>query len=136
MVIRNQAGRVMVALLERVQKPGAAEIVEALAAWGAVQFILELGFKQSAFEGDSEFIIKTLDNEDFSSPSVGHIVKDIWSMSGLLQTKSFSYVRRQGNSMAHALAQRARFYFSVLVWMEDVPPDILCFVSSDFPSVE
>ena len=136
MVIRNQAGRVMVALSERVQKPGAAEIVEALAAWRAVQFILELGFKQSAFEGDSEFIIKTLDNEDFSSPSVGHIVKDIWSMSGLLQTKSFSYVRRQGNSMAHALAQRARFYFSVLVWMEDVPPDILCFVSSDLPRVE
>ena len=136
MVIRNQAGQVMVALSERIQKPGAAEIVEALAAWRAVQFILELGFKQSAFEGDSEFIIKTLDNEDFSSPSVGHIVKDICSMLGLLQTKSFSYVRRQGNSMAHTLAQKARFYFFVLVWMEYVPPDIFCFVSSDLPRVE
>ena len=57
------------------------------------------------FEGDSKVIIKALDNEVFLLPSIGHIVKDIWSMSGLLQTKSFSYVRRQGNSVAHALAQ-------------------------------
>ena len=58
-----------------------------LATRKAVQFILELGFKQSVFEGDSEVIIKALDNEVFSSlsadnevfssPSVGHIVKDI-----------------------------------------------------------
>ena len=73
---------------------------------------------------DLEVIIKALDNEVFSLPSVGHIVKDIWSMSGLLQTKSFSYVRRQGNFVTHALAQKARFSFPVLVWMEDVPPDI------------
>ena len=57
-------------------------------------------------------------------------------MSGLLQTKSFSYVRRQDNSVVHALAQRTRFYFPVLVWIEDVPLDILCFVSSDLPRVE
>ena len=126
----------MAVLSKRIQKPGSAEIVEVLASWRAVQFILELGFKQSAFKGDSEVIIKALDNEVFSSPSVGHIVKDISSMSGLLQTKSFSYVRRQGNSVAHALVQRARSSFSVLVWMEDAPPDILCFVSSDLPRVE
>ena len=85
---------------------------------------------------DLEVIIKAFDNEVFSSPSVDHIVKDIWSMSNLLQTKSFSYLRRQGNSVAHTLAQKARFSFPVLVWMEDVPPDILCFVSSDLPRVE
>ncbi|XP_030970877.1 uncharacterized protein LOC115991308 [Quercus lobata] len=133
-VVRNQAGQGMAALSKRIQKPNSAEIFEALATRRAVQFTLELGFKQSVFEGDSEVIIKALDNEVFSSPSVGHIVKDIWSMSGLLQIKSFSYVRRQGNSVVHALTQRARFSFPVLVWMENVPLDILRFVSSDFPS--
>ena len=77
MVIRNQAGQVMATLSERIQKPGSAEILEVLATRRAVQFILELRFKQSVFEGDSEVIIKALDNEVFSSPSVGHIVKDI-----------------------------------------------------------
>ena len=93
-VVRNHAGQVMAVLSKKTQKPASAEILEALAARRAVQFILELGFKQSMFEGDSEVIIKALDNEDFSLVSVGHIVKDIWSMLGLLQTKSFSYVRR------------------------------------------
>lgn len=83
------------------------------------------------FEGDSEIIIKALARKDFSLAIVGHIIKDILSMSSLLQTKSFSYVRRQGNSVAHALTQRARFSYLVLVWMKDVPPDICCFVSSD-----
>ena len=94
MVVRNHAGQVMAALSKKKKKMASVDILEALAARRAVQFILELGFKQSMFEGDSEVIIKALDNEDFSLVSVGHIVKDIWSMLGLLQTKSFSYVRR------------------------------------------
>ena len=84
----------MAALSEKIKKPASADILEAWAARRAVQFILELGFKQSMFEGDSEVIIKALDNEDFLLVSVGHIVKDIWSMLGLLQIKSFSYIRR------------------------------------------
>ena len=105
----------MAALSRKIQKPASAEILEALAARKAVQFIIELGFKQSMFKSDSEVIIKALDNEVFSLASVGHIVKDIWSMSGLLQTKSFSYVKRQVNSVAHILVQRVKFSFLVLV---------------------
>ena len=44
-VVRNQAGQVMAALSERIQKPNSAEILEALATRRVVQFILELGFK-------------------------------------------------------------------------------------------
>ena len=54
----------MVALSEKITKPASA-----LATQRAVQFMLELGFQQSVFEGDLEVIIKALDN--------GHIVKDI-----------------------------------------------------------
>ena len=83
---------------------------------------------------DLEVIIKALDNEVFSSHSVVHIVKDIFGLCQVYYKPSFSL--RQGNSMAHALAQRVRFSFLVFVWIEDVPQDILCFVSSDFPRVE
>ena len=44
-VVRNQAGQVLPALLERIQKPDSAEILEVLVGRRAVQFILELGFK-------------------------------------------------------------------------------------------
>lgn len=83
------------------------------------------------FEGDSEVIIKALVDGNFSLPSMGHIVKDVMSISGLLQTRSFSYVRRQGNTMANAFVQRARLSFPLLVWMEDVPLDIYHYVSVD-----
>ena len=78
----------MVALSEKITKPASAS-----AARRVVQFMLELGFQQSVFEGDLE-VIKTLDNGNFSLASVGHIVKDIRSILGLLQTISFSYVMR------------------------------------------
>ena len=78
----------MVALSEKITKPASAS-----AARRVVQFMLELGFQQSVFEGDLE-VIKTLDNGNFSLASVGHIVKDIRSILGLLQTISFSYVIR------------------------------------------
>ena len=131
-VVRNHERQVMVALSEKIKKPASVETLEALVARRVVSFILELGFNQFMFEGDLEVINKALNYDDFSLASVGHIIKDIWSMLGLLQTKSFSFVRRQGNSVTHALAQRVRFSFPLLVWMDDVPPNIYHFVCSDF----
>ena len=89
--------------------------------------MLELGFAHSMFEGDAAMVIKALVDGNCSVPSFGHIVKDIEFISGLLQTKSSSHVRRQGNTVAHALAQRARLFFPVLIWMEDVSPEYISF---------
>lgn len=60
-----------------------------------------------------------------------HIVKDIM-LTGSLRTHSFSHVRHQGNSLSHTLTRRARSSYSLLVWMENVPPNISVFVSFDF----
>ena len=123
----------MVALAKNIPKPTSSKILEVLVAHRAIQFVLELGFAHSIFEGDAETVVKALADGNCSIPSIGHIVKNIESISGLLRTKSFSHVRRQGNTVAHALAQRARLSFPILIWMEDVPPNIYHFVSADFP---
>ena len=62
----------------------------------------------------------------------GHIIKDILSQSNSFLSISFAHVDRQGNDVAHALAQRARQYFSSQIWLECVPTDILSFVLDDF----
>lgn len=107
----------MAALAEKIPKPASVEILEVLIAHRVVQFILELGFLHSIFKGDVEIIIKALDKGNCSIPSIGHIVKDIESIIGLLRTKSFSHVRswRQGNIVGHALVQRAKLSFPVLI---------------------
>ena len=62
----------------------------------------------------------------------GHIIKDILSQSNSFLSISFAHVDRQGNDVAHALAQRTRQYFSSQIWLECVPTDILSFVLDDF----
>ena len=96
----------MAALSKKITKPPSVEILEMLATRRAVQFTVELGFVHSMFEVDSEVIIKSLVDGNSSLASIGHLVKDVMSISGLLQTySSFSHVRRQGNVVAHTLAQ-------------------------------
>ena len=60
------------------------------------------------------------------------MTKDIVSYANSFQSCSFSHVVRQGNAVAHALAQRARLFFPLEVWMESVPPYIFSFVLFDF----
>ena len=61
----------------------------------------------------------------------GHILKDIVSHLNSFQSCSFSHIGRKGNAIAHALAQRARFSFSLEVWTESVPLAISYFFLSD-----
>ena len=91
--------------------------LEVLAARRAVQFIVELGISQTVFEGDSEVVCKALKSAQRDHSSIGQFVKNILSILGSLRTFSISHTKQQGNSVAYALARRARIYFSLLVWM-------------------
>ena len=130
-MIRNSGGKVLVALSEKIMKPQSTELVEILAAWRAVLFSYDSGFHNPIFEGDSTSVIKLLQDRCLSHSQGGHILKDIVSHLNSFQSCSFSHIGRQGNAVALALAQRARFSFSLEVWMESVPPAISPFVLSN-----
>ena len=132
-IIRNPRGKVMAALFEKIQKPPSAEILELLVTKRAVRFSLEMSFNKSVFEGDSELVIKSLRHGGYENSLGGHLIKDILFTVNSFQSISFSHVVRQSNAIAHALAQRAKHSFPLLVWMEVVPPDVNSFVLSDFP---
>ena len=66
-----------------------------------------------------------------SNALVGHLVKDFISIRGHFQSFNIIHVRRQGNNVAHALARDAEFSFPLRVWMEEVPPNISCYVVRD-----
>ena len=131
-VIQNSKGQVMVALSEKIKKPPSVMALELLAARRAAILVSETGFQQSCFEGDSEVIVKSLVGCGMEKSAVGHILKDTLSYVSLLKNYSFSHVNRQGNAIAHALAQRARLSFPVQVWMESVPPDLDVVILADF----
>ena len=100
-----------------------------LATRRAAIFAREMGFKNAWFEGDAEGVVRSIRDEDSSNAFVGHLMKDFMSIVGLFQTYSIFHVRRQGNSVAHALTREARMSFPLHIWMEDVPPNVLIFIT-------
>ena len=130
-VIRNHEGKVLAAFSEKIAKPPTVEILELLAARRAIVFTAESGYENLVCEGDSESVVNSLKRPGMENSRGGHLIKDIVSLSNSLVSISFAHVRRQGNAVAHALAQRARQYLASHIWLECVPTDILSFVLED-----
>ena len=66
--------------------------MELLAARWAIILVQELDFKNSIFEGESEIVIKPLQNDDRLKSSIGHLVQDTLSFVNSLQSWSFSHI--------------------------------------------
>ena len=135
-VVRNSSGELLAALSEIIPLPSSILALETIAARRAVSFLHELGLDSSIFEGDSESSILAITNQCFHHPVVGHLVKDIFSLASSLLSFSFTHTRRQGNGLAHTLAQRARLSFPVSIWKESVPPDLLKHFIFDIPKIK
>ena len=128
-IVRNSFSEVKAALAEKIRKPPSVEALELLAARRAALFSQELGL--DPFEGDFEQVMKALQWGGWDLASGGHLIHDIlFNVNSFVST--FSHVCRQGNIVAHALAQRARHCSPISVWLDSYPTDISSFVLADF----
>ena len=105
--------------------------LEALACQRAVQFALEIGLNQVVIEGDSITVIEALKNGSGQFASYGNVLDDIRSQSAGFQYVEFSYTSRVYNSVADALAKKAKSGVGFQVWLEDLLDDIAPFVFRD-----
>ena len=48
---------------------------------------------------------------------------------------SYSHTRREGNQIVHGLAKYAKSIPDLVVWMEDVPPQLILFLQADLIGV-
>ena len=122
--VRNEHGEVVAALAEQIPIPDSVFTLETLAARRVVLFVQELGLRNVVFDGDSESSIQAISNRLLSHSSCGHIIHDILLFASSFQSFSFSYVCRQGNALADALAKRVRLSCPLLVWMDSIPPNL------------
>ena len=53
---------------------------------------------------------------------MGFLIEDVKLFSGSFSKLLYSYIRRDGNKLAHSLARYAVKVCSFLVWMKFVPP--------------
>ena len=123
----------MVALSEQIVKPPTVDFLELLAARRVVLFSAQLVYVQGVCEGNSESVVNALKGSGMKNSRGGHFIKDILSHSNSFQSMSFAHVGWQGNTVTHALAQRARSSLFSQVWLECVATDVMSFVLHDLP---
>ena len=97
----------------------------------AVEFAVELGVTRAIIEGDSETKCNELSNPSPSLALHGLLIKDAQQLATAFTNIIFSHVCCQGNMVAHSLARRAILNQNLIIWMEEVPPDIYQFVKDD-----
>ena len=124
MIVRDSNGQAIAFLSEKASLPFSPKIAEAMAAARALSFVQDLGFTSFILEGDLANVINTLNLEEMSLFTYGHILSSVKSMLVASSCVSFSHVRRSGNSVAHNLAKHARHVRGFSVWTEDVPPHL------------
>ena len=103
----------------------------ALACLKAVQFALEIGLNRVVIEGDSAVIINALLHGAGELASFGNILDDIRLHSSVFQFVEFVYVSRICNSVADALAKKAKSNVGAQVWLPDLLTDIAPLVLHD-----
>lgn len=86
-----------------------------MAAREAITFAWETGFRDVILKGDNINVMNAIRSSEVGLSSGGVIV----SMS--CKRVSFSFVKRDGNCIAHSLAKFVRTVADFVVWLEDLP---------------
>ncbi|KAL0010800.1 hypothetical protein SO802_005908 [Lithocarpus litseifolius] len=121
-IICNYKGEVMAAMSARGPTVHCSEEGELLACRKAIEFGIDAGFSKLVIEGDNVNVIKAISSQTASLSLLGNVVEDIKHLIRDLQWESISHTRRNGNKVAHVLAQHARIIVEDLYWIEDSPP--------------
>ena len=131
MVIRNKAGSDIAFLSQQICLPSTVLEVETLAARRAFEFAIEIGVNKVILEGDCEILIKVLQCNSYSLAQFGHLAEDVKYLASKFQCYNLSHVRRHCNVVAYTLARKVILNPYLLVWMEDVPPNVLFVLQAD-----
>ena len=134
-VIQDTQGNVLASLSQALPQLHSPLEIEARAASSALQLAAELGFNQVVLEGDSQVLMHALAEDTPFLSTVGLLIDDVRFNAALFTKLHYSYVKREGNMVAHSLTCYALTISNFVVWMEDVSPPIVSVVLSDIASL-
>lgn len=86
-------------------------------------------------EGDSLCAISAFQNHEDGLASAWAIVADVLRIGQSCTRLSFSFVEREGNSVAHALVKNVKSVSDFVVWLEDPPGWLDGLLTSDYSDI-
>ena len=120
-VIRDHSGSFLAGLSKSGCRVSSAEAAELVAAYEAINFAVDAGFRNFLLEGDNIGVMNAIRCNEDGLGSGGAIVADIVKACLSCASLSFCFVKREGNCVAHQLAKYARSILDFVVWLEDPP---------------
>ena len=134
-MVRDNEGLVIAAMATCVLQFLQAIEIEALAANKALEFAQEMGLFDVVLEGDSSLVMAFLNSKNPGLASYGLLLQDTLSLSSVFSKLSYSHTKREGNTVAHNLAKLAVNLPNCVIWMEDVPSNVLSFYQVDLAGI-
>ena len=102
-----------------------------MAATRALEFARDLDVTDAILEGDSLMVMSALKMKNFGQAPFGLLLQDSLAFSESFTKLSYSRTKRVGNTVAHNLAKLAFNFISCVIWMEDVPLDVMLSYQTD-----
>ena len=97
----------------------------------AMKKALDHGFRRIVMEGGCFTPISKLQRKESPNNMLGFFISDIFRLSALFEFVSWSFVRRGGNDVAHAMAKYQPVVCGERIWREGVLDEILDLASRD-----
>ncbi|CAL8993894.1 unnamed protein product, partial [Prunus brigantina] len=130
-VIRNGNKEFIAACSRQVIGHFSAQAMELIAAKEGLQFAYDLGFRDIVLEMDAQGVVDRINSDEECFEAEGNLVEDIKEMQGWFRSFSCNWQRREGNKVAHELAQYGTRNAGFFTWIEDEPLWLTPFLSAD-----
>ncbi|XP_021747929.1 uncharacterized protein LOC110713793 [Chenopodium quinoa] len=130
-VMRGDVGDVVTSTCLPLHGRFDADIAEAIAMRHALSIVIESGFRNVCMETDCLKLHSHLIKRNTLATTFGSIINDIIHLARSCQSCYFSFVKREGNQVSHALAKLCSSFVSFRVWIEEVPSHIAEIVMAD-----
>ncbi|GMI65297.1 hypothetical protein HRI_000199000 [Hibiscus trionum] len=86
-----------------------------------LEFALDLGLRCVIIEGDNKSISQKLNSHSIDLSEIGPIIRDIKQFQRNFTSCEVSFIGRNGNRPAHALASEGLRCFADRSWVEEAP---------------
>ncbi|XP_059446805.1 uncharacterized protein LOC132178381 [Corylus avellana] len=123
-VVRDSWGNILAAKCVTQAGCLAPAAAKAMAFLLAIRLCHELCLPQVHFEGDAKAVIDAVNSKEKDSCWMGHIIEDIKLELQVFQRWQLTFIRREGNNVAHLLAKYAMEHTHGFCW-KDIPPDCI-----------
>ncbi|XP_021744201.1 uncharacterized protein LOC110710236 [Chenopodium quinoa] len=130
-VIRDAEGDVVASTFLPFHGNFDVDIAEALTMRHALSIAIDSGFRNVCMETDSLKLHNHLIKRCSPATAFGSIINDILQLSSSCLSCYFSFVKRNCNRVAHALAKLCSSFDSFRVWVKEVPSSIAEVVMAD-----